>query len=134
MASSTSTPGSPPPTTGTTTVHLQATYTSPRTRDSQLLYSVPLAVPTAVDQSLEEKTSYLRALRAATIALQDRINTELTARMDEDARETPSAGRANGEMAGKASGKTAQASAAAVDEVAEEENYGEEVAEEEDEV
>ncbi|KAI1164511.1 hypothetical protein F5B18DRAFT_650586 [Nemania serpens] len=129
MSSSTSNPGGP--TTGTTTtVHLQATYTSPRSRDSQLLCSVPLDFPTAVNQSLEAKTSYLGALRAAAVALQDRINAELTARMEEDARE------ANGETAGKTTtGKTIQASAAAaaaVDEVAEEENYGEEAGEEDD--
>ncbi|KAI1123060.1 hypothetical protein F5Y10DRAFT_61046 [Nemania abortiva] len=123
----------------TTTVHLTATYTSPRTHIPQTLSSTPLALPTTLaststSEALESKTSYLRDLRAATVALQDRINAELTARMEEDAREAQSAeGPQSGSgMAGKVlQGSTA---AAGVDEVAEEEHYGEEAGEEDDEV
>lgn len=94
---------------------------------------MPLVLPAAVSQSLEATTSYLRALRAATVSLQDRINTDLTARMEEDAREASRTDRASSEMA-ETSGKTMQmqASAAAVDEVAEEEHYGEEAGEEDE--
>ncbi|KAI0099124.1 hypothetical protein GGR51DRAFT_565116 [Nemania sp. FL0031] len=125
----------------TKTVHLKATYTSPRTSEPQVLSSTPLAlaIPPAsasASETLQAKTSYLRALRAATVALQDRINAELTARMEEDARDAAAGGSGAG-IAGKTTqGGTAAASAAAasVDEVAEEENYGEEMAEEDDEV
>ncbi|KAI1112951.1 hypothetical protein F5Y14DRAFT_452504 [Nemania sp. NC0429] len=136
MSTSTSNPGGPPPpsppATEAATVHLQATYTSPRWRDPQLLYTAPLVIPADLSQSLEAKTSYLGALRAATVALQDRINTVLTARMEEDAREAMTTDAASGETAGKTGGSIQQASAAAVDEVAEEENYGEEAGEEDE--
>ncbi|KAI0803682.1 hypothetical protein GGR55DRAFT_383290 [Xylaria sp. FL0064] len=119
-----------------TTVHLKATYTSPDVPNPQTISSAPLALPSSLSdsqsnsestttQAVEDKTAFLRALRAATTDLQDRINADLTARMEQDA--------AN---AGSGSTKMAQggAGAAAVNEAAEEENYGEEVAEEDDEV
>ncbi|EEP81406.1 predicted protein [Uncinocarpus reesii 1704] len=59
------------------------------------------------------KTAYLSELRRAVTSLQNEVNTYLTARMDEDsARATGTGGK---------------------DEIGQEENYGEEVANEEDE-
>ncbi|KAI1434023.1 hypothetical protein GGR50DRAFT_665083 [Xylaria sp. CBS 124048] len=101
------------------TVHLKATYTSPNTsHQPQILASTPLTLPLSISASnptstpsrdvSKSKTTYLNSLRTATVALQERINAELTARMEED-----------------------NAGARGVDEVAEEENYGEEAQEDE---
>ncbi|KAI1823921.1 hypothetical protein F4861DRAFT_508249 [Xylaria intraflava] len=87
------------------TVHLKATYKSP-TEPPKHLTSAPLPLPPN-PPTPESKTAYLRALRAATTALQERINAELTARMEADNR--------------------SQAGTGGVNEAAEEENYGEEV-------
>jgi hypothetical protein len=73
------------------------------------------------EAKVADKTAYLIALRAATTELQSQINTELTARMDEDKAR---------EAAGKESG--GDETKKVVDEDAEEENYGEEVQEEDD--
>jgi len=65
-----------------------------------------------------DKTAYLRTLQEATAKMQDHINAELTARMEEDkaleASSTHGAAKAKG----------------VVDEAKEEDNYGEEVVEE----
>lgn len=61
--------------------------------------------------------AYLAALRKETAALQERINTELTQRMEED--------KAQAEANATPGGNGRK-----VDDVAEEENYGEEVVEE----
>ncbi|KAI8625089.1 hypothetical protein F5Y19DRAFT_276876 [Xylariaceae sp. FL1651] len=124
-----------PPTS--TTVHLRATYTSPSTSHEPLtLSSTPLALPAPASLSVETKSAYLRLLRTAAAALQDRINGELTARMEEDnkkARESaPGAGDAGG--GGVVGAKRNTRGANEVDEAAEEENYGEELQEEEEEV
>lgn len=77
---------------------LSAAYTSPTSPPFTHSYDLPAA----------DHAPYLLSLRSAVAKLQDDVNRELTARMEEDkARE------------GKA------------DEVREEENYGEEVVEEE---
>ncbi|GAP92821.1 putative gon7 family protein [Rosellinia necatrix] len=125
------------------TAHLKATYTSPNTTNTpQTLSSTPLVLP--ADQTVESKTAYLRALRAATISLQDRINAELTARMEEDVRNAQQQQQQQGNSANTtAGGKTAttrEASAkktqggGVIDEAAEEENYGEEIVGDDDDV
>ncbi|KAI1348131.1 hypothetical protein F5Y01DRAFT_226819 [Xylaria sp. FL0043] len=109
-----------------TTVHLKATYTSPEVPNPQTISSTPLTLPTT--QAVEDKTAFLRALRAATTDLQDRINADLTARMEQDA-----ANASSGSVK-TAQGGAGAGAAAAVNEAAEEENYGEEVVEEDEEV
>ncbi|KAI2622256.1 hypothetical protein GGS21DRAFT_370491 [Xylaria nigripes] len=100
-------------------VYLKATYISPSTvQQPQVLSSMPLELPIK-PSNVDSKTTYLRSLRAATVALQERINAELTARMEEDKN-----GRKQPGIVGKARGDV-------VDEAAEEENYGE-VQEDED--
>ncbi|KAI1206523.1 uncharacterized protein F4807DRAFT_223406 [Annulohypoxylon truncatum] len=81
--------------------------------------STPLTLPDS--DSSTHKTSYLNTLREAVSTLQERINSELTTRMEEEAREVAAASAA-----------VKGASVSAVDEVAEEENYGEEVVEDEE--
>lgn len=83
-------------------------------------YSSPASQPFSFTKSLdgpatdrvEARTEYLKALRSATLAAQDEINKELTARMEED------------------KARDAQGSQGAADDAKEEENYGEEVQEE----
>ncbi|KAI0515140.1 hypothetical protein F5B22DRAFT_647019 [Xylaria bambusicola] len=104
-----------------TTVHLTATYTSPRSSDPQTLSSTPLSLPLppnpSTPLSVSDKTAYLSSLRSATIALQDRINTDLTVRMEEDV----AAAAATAQDSGSATKTTAKSN-----EIDEEENYGEE--------
>jgi hypothetical protein len=92
---------------------LSATYTS--STNAPFTLALPISDP--VDSTnVESKTKYLSDLRQSVTSLQDQVNKELTARMEEDkARE---AAAANG--------------AKTVDDEKEEENYGEEVVEEED--
>ena len=106
-------------------VELKVTYTSPT--NAPLTLTTPLTLPSQSSVSVADKTAYLSALRGAVADLQARVNTELTARMEEDkARE---ADTTVGE--GKKSKENKQGKAAkAVDEAVEEENYGEEVTEE----
>jgi hypothetical protein len=93
---------------------LSATYNS----TTNAPFTVNHKLPTPPSSNTKDRTSYLSALRKATSEMQETINKELTQRMEEDkARE---ADTTNG------SGTKAKG----VDE-AEEENYGEEVAEEE---
>lgn len=83
--------------------------------------STPLSLPNS--DSATHKTAYLSNLREVVSALQERINGELTARMEEEAREvavTSTISTTNGKV-----GKSVVAGG--VDEAAEEENYGEEV-------
>jgi hypothetical protein len=93
---------------------LTVSYDSPT--NAAFSYSHKLATPATSDTA--DRVAYLTALRKATAELQERINTELTQRMEEDkAREaTGEAGK------GKKNGP--------VDEGKEEENYGEEVIDE----
>lgn len=85
---------------------LSATYKSPTSEPFSITHSLP-----APSASVSDKSQYLNSLRNVLSATQDEINKQLTSRMEEDnARST------NG--------------AKVVDEVKEEENYGEEVQEE----
>ncbi|KAM3076155.1 hypothetical protein ACMFMF_005494 [Clarireedia jacksonii] len=77
-------------------------------------------IPTPATEKVSDRTAYLGALRKANIDMQERINKELTARMEED--KVREAGDANG----------IKKNGGAVDETKEEDNYGEEVVEEED--
>ncbi|KAL2195900.1 Gon7 family-domain-containing protein [Corynascus similis CBS 632.67] len=94
---------------------LSATYTSTTNEgfDVRLLLKAP-----ADSTTVETKAKYLSELRQSVISLQDRINRELTARMEEDKAREASNAAING--------------AKVVDDEKEEENYGEEVQEEED--
>ncbi|GAB1313360.1 EKC/KEOPS complex subunit GON7 [Madurella fahalii] len=94
---------------------LSATYTS--TTNPPFAISLPLTTP-PVSTTVESKTKYLAALRQSTISLQEQVNRELTARMEEDKVRDASA--------------TTAAGGNLVDDKKEEENYGEEVQEEED--
>jgi len=92
---------------------LSATYKS--LNNEPFTHVVKLRAP-LTDQTLD-RTAYLGSLRQATAELQDRINTDLTARMEEDKVR---------EAEGKAGGAKVNG---AVDEAKEEDNYGEEVEE-----
>lgn len=92
---------------------LQATYSSP----SNPAFTHTGQLPPLGSNNVEERVAYLAALRKETAALQERINTELTQRMEED-----KAQAANEVAPGGNKRK--------VDDVSEEENYGEEVVEE----
>ncbi|KAI1299915.1 hypothetical protein F5Y03DRAFT_243753 [Xylaria venustula] len=135
------------PSTTTTTVHLKATYTFPDEPNPITLSAIPLSLPLSLSQSqepaqeqstkdkksiVEDKTTYLRALRTATTTLQDAINADLTSRMERDvANAASNSGSDSG--SGSGSAKTAKAGkGGAVDEAAEEENYGEEVVEDDE--
>ncbi|KAF2966013.1 hypothetical protein GQX73_g7557 [Xylaria multiplex] len=110
------------------TAHLKATYTSPSTPNPQILSSTSLALPSA-PQSVESKTAYLSTLRAATTALQDLINKDLTARMEQDARDAASGNKPG---SGAKGAPTQGGGAAVINEADEEENYGEEVPEDDE--
>lgn len=88
---------------------LSATYTSP----TNAPFSVTKSLTVPVSDDINSRTTYLANLRKAVAEVQNEVNRELTARMEED--------------------KARDASAkAGVDDAKEEENYGEEVVEEED--
>jgi hypothetical protein len=90
---------------------LSATYKSPI--NEPFVHSHKIPAP--LSSKTTDRTTYLAALRKATAELQESINTDLTARMEEDkAREATTNGAKKG-----------------VDEAKEEDNYGEEVVEEE---
>lgn len=92
---------------------LRATYNSP----TNPAFSHTTNLPSLASNTVSERVNYLSALRRETAILQDRINVELTQRMEDD-------------KAQQASDLAASGKKGAVDEVAEEENYGEEVPEE----
>ncbi|KAI1260838.1 Gon7 family protein [Xylariaceae sp. FL1019] len=95
-------------------VELKATYTSPTS--ARTFTSPRLSLPQST--SVQQKQTYLSALRCQTAALQERINEELTRQMGVD----------NQREAGNGvNGKKRK-----VDEAAEEENYGEEVVDEDE--
>lgn len=93
-------------------MNFSATYKSPTSES----FTITNAIPAPATSAAQDKSQYLSSLRAAVAAAQDRINKELTARMEED----------------KAQEAAKGVRAAAADEDKEEENYGEEVQEEED--
>ncbi|KFY46665.1 hypothetical protein V494_00388 [Pseudogymnoascus sp. VKM F-4513 (FW-928)] len=92
---------------------LRATYNSP----TNPTFSHAAAIPFSTSNSTSERTNYISALRSETSKLQDLINSELTTRMEDD-------------KARQASDSTTSAKKGVVDEIAEEENYGEEGVEE----
>ncbi|PVH83847.1 Gon7-domain-containing protein [Cadophora sp. DSE1049] len=111
-------PAPTPTTTNSTSPALTATYTSPT--NVPFTHSTPLpSLSSTSSTGTAQKTQYLSTLRQATSQMQEVINKELTARMEED--NARAAEGANGK--GKVKG---------VDENKEEENYGEEVVDEED--
>lgn len=89
---------------------LRATYNSP----TNPTFSHTAAIPLSTSSTTSERVSYLSALRAETSKLQGLINAELTTRMEND----------------KSQQASDSAKKGAIDEAAEEENYGEEVVEE----
>ncbi|KKA28338.1 hypothetical protein TD95_004922 [Thielaviopsis punctulata] len=89
-----------------------ASYASPTNESFSLSHTLPSCPPSV---AAAEKSAYLAALRQAITEMQDAINVQLTARMDEDNKTKSAAGGSGGVV---------------VDDVAEEENYGEEVQEE----
>ncbi|PTB74140.1 hypothetical protein M440DRAFT_1297988, partial [Trichoderma longibrachiatum ATCC 18648] len=91
---------------------LATSYTSPTNPPFTTSESIP-APPTPLD--VASKSKYLAALRASVSSAQDKINAELTARMEEDKRREEAAGLKH-----------------VVDDEKEEENYGEEVQGEEE--
>lgn len=94
---------------------LSATYSSP----SNASFTHMQKIPTPPSDKTTDRTAYLSALRKATSSMQEQINKELTARMEED--KAKDAEGVNGASKAKAKG---------VDESKEEDNYGEEVVEE----
>lgn len=91
---------------------LSASYQSP----SNPPFTHTRTLPAPASTATRDKVEYLMAVRKATTEMQERINKELTQRMEED-KTTEAAGAAGKAMI-------------AVDEGKEEENYGEEVPEE----
>jgi hypothetical protein len=92
-----------------------ATYSSPTNEPFSATKSLPLPAPVpsaSAGDEAERKSKYLNSLREAVLDVQEEVNRELTARMEED---------------------KAREAGAVVDEDREEENYGEEVVEEEEE-
>ncbi|KAI0454245.1 hypothetical protein F5B21DRAFT_476413 [Xylaria acuta] len=114
-------------------VYLKATYTSPTQPEPQLLSSsTPLSLPASKEgMTVAEKTTYLSSLRAATVALQETVNAALTARMEEDAARAQQAQRTS-TGGGEEAAAGGEKNKGAADEVAEEENYGEEVPEDDE--
>ena len=94
---------------------LSATYASP----TNMPFTHAEKIPTPPSDKPTDRTAYLSSLRKATAVMQEQINKELTARMEED--KAKEAEGLNG--ASKATAKGA-------DESKEEDNYGEEVPEE----
>lgn len=97
-----------------TSAKLTASYESPENESFTITKTIASAPPLS---SVEEKTRYLEKLRQAVTESQERINKELTLRMEQD-----------NARASSAHGKSA--ANLATDEDREEENYGEEAQEE----
>ncbi|KAI1382891.1 uncharacterized protein F4822DRAFT_100305 [Hypoxylon trugodes] len=135
FSTSSATAGSTTSSTISLTTHIKATYTNSRsTRGTTSLesslssttgfaLSLPLSLP-STDSTTAQKTTYLSELREAVSSLQERMNSELTTRMEVEAKEAAATISTTSNAKGN---KTVGASA--VDEAAEEENYGEEVVE-----
>lgn len=94
---------------------LTASYDSPT--NAAFSYSHQLPKPTT--SGTADRVAYLAALRKATAELQERINAELTQRMEEDKMRDAAGAAEKGKVKGSR------------DEDKEEENYGEEVADDE---
>lgn len=95
---------------------LTATYDSPT--NAAFAHRHQILTPATSDTA--DRVAYLGALRNATTGLQQRINAELTQRMEEDKARDASAEAEKGRKNG-----------VALDEGKEEENYGEEVVDDE---
>jgi hypothetical protein len=93
---------------------LTASYDSP----TNAAFSHSHKLPTPATPTTADRVAYLAALRKATADLQERINTELTQRMEEDNARDASGAAEKGKKNGM------------LDEGKEEENYGEEVVDE----
>lgn len=85
---------------------LKATYISPTNEPFTHTQTLPALQTT----SPKERTAYLNALRKGVVEMQEKVNKDLTLRMEED--------------------KATEGKAAVVDEKKEEDNYGEEIVEE----
>jgi len=94
---------------------LTATYISSTNASFMALQTI---TSPADSTTVANKTAYLRELHQAVLSVQDRVNRELTARMEEDNAKTAQEGENKGKKG--------------VDDAKEEENYGEEMQEEED--
>jgi len=92
---------------------LSASYRSSNNVDFSKIHEIPAPRP----GNATDKIAYLANLRAAVVAMQDYVNAELTARMDED-------------KALDANSKSGEGKTEGLDDVKEEDNYGEEVPEE----
>lgn len=92
---------------------LRASYNSP----TNPTFSHTAAIPFSTSNTTSERISYVSALRSETSKLQGLINAELTTRMEND-------------KAQLASDLATSSRKGVVDEIAEEENYGEEGMEE----
>ncbi|KAK2612819.1 hypothetical protein QQS21_001099 [Conoideocrella luteorostrata] len=88
-------------------VNLTAAYKSPDNES----FTITKVLPAMQSASVEDKTTYLGAVRKAVTETQEQINKELTARMEEE------------KIRGATSGLATKLGA---DEDKEEENYGEE--------
>jgi hypothetical protein len=95
---------------------LSATYHSPT--NEPFTHAQRLPAPSSTKPT--DRTKYLSALRKATAEMQEAINRELTARMEEDNDKAGENGAAN------------EAKSKGVDEAKEEDNYGEEAVEDGD--
>ncbi|KAI0834036.1 hypothetical protein F5Y06DRAFT_180634 [Hypoxylon sp. FL0890] len=123
---------SPEPTPADPTMtNVRATYTNSKfTSNASCLsstapftISMPLALPDS--DSAMHKMAYLSCLRDVVSTLQERVNSELTARMEEEVRELAATSTTNGRV-------EKGVVAGSLDEATEEENYGEEVIEDEE--
>ncbi|KAK4228397.1 gon7 family [Podospora fimiseda] len=84
-----------------------ATLSAEYTSETNAPFKISKSIPLPSDTSVVNKQSYLNALRQSVIETQERINKELTNRMEED---------------NKRSNKKSS-----IDDAKEEDNYGEEV-------
>jgi hypothetical protein len=112
---------------------LTAIYSSPSYAPFALRRPIAAAPPTG-DGDTAGRTAFLGALVRELEGLQEDANRELTARMEEDAAREAAAGGAEGssKAAGKGGKEGKKNGAGVVDEIKEEENYGEEVVEEDE--
>ncbi|OTB04816.1 hypothetical protein M426DRAFT_11181 [Hypoxylon sp. CI-4A] len=125
------------PSATSSTTHLKATYSNSNSTEnpssSSLSSTTPFTISTQLSlpstESAAHKTTYLNTLREAVLSLQERVNSELTRRMEEEVREVAALSTDPSTSNGK---RVDGAGAAQIDEAAEEENYGEEVVQDEE--
>ncbi|KAK3321430.1 hypothetical protein B0T19DRAFT_403964 [Cercophora scortea] len=90
-------------------------------------HAIPPIAGSSETATVQDKSRYLRDLRAAIVTTQEQVNKELTARMEED-KEKAAAAAADASSLPARKGK----GGVVVDDVEEEEHYGEEAQEDED--